>query len=234
MMGREERIPGFRDSGIPGFQTMTAAVGRDCGGTVLMESVLVLPFLLMLITGIFQFARFWQARLYTQYAAFNAARAALVYNPVHYRNGERFLERDGVVWLAAVSTLSWISDGGYSGGDSNFRMPGYGWVPRSRDVAQRVRISAARTDSYEQNGWVKVTVEFDYPTILAVYDPSPAWPGSRSGKGTDGVDRLANPKKFRYFTFRESCLLPKPWSTVGYPHIGGEEWRILRSDIGGS
>ena len=195
-----------------------------------METVLVMPFLLFLITAIFQLARFWQARLYTQYAAYNAARAVLVHNPKDYKEGEAFLERKGVAWLAALNTLAWIGDGDGSG--PNFYMDGYGPVPASTDVAGRVRIVPEGCS--EADGWVQVTVEYEYPTIFSVYDPGPAWPGSRTGKDEDRVAQLGDRSRFPHFKFKESCLLPKPWSTATFPSIKPTEWDELLLGIGGS
>lgn len=202
---------------------------RDCRGSVLMESVLVFPFLLFLITAIFQLARFWQARLYTQYAAYNAARAVLVHNPKDYMTGGKFRERGGVAWLAALNTLAWIGDGDGSG--PNFEMDGYGSVPASTDVARRVRIVPEA--SSEENGWVQVTVEYRYPTIFAVHDPAKTWPDGRPGATEDRVAQLSDTGRFPYFTFKESCLLPKPWSTTTFPGISPDEWLQLMSGIGG-
>ena len=194
-----------------------------------MESVLVFPFLLFLITAIFQLARFWQARLYTQYAAYNAARAVLVHNPKDYMTGGEFRERGGVAWLAALNTLAWIGDGDGSG--PNFEMDGYGSVPASTDVARRVRIVPEA--SSEENGWVQVTVEYRYPTIFAVHDPAKTWPDGRPGATEDRVAQLSDTGRFPYFTFKESCLLPKPWSTTTFPGISPDEWLQLMSGIGG-
>lgn len=208
---------------------------RDSGGTVLMESVMVLPLLLMLITGIFQFARFWQARLLTKYAAYNAARAALVYNPVHYRysadaggpNAGKFKAAEGVCWLAAVTTLSWMSttpDG------NNFWMPGYGSVPHSSQIRNQVRL--VPDGCQEENGWVKTTVSFQFPTLFAVFDASAMHPEEGNGGGGEGLDRLSDISKHPHFTFVESCVLPKPWTTERYPHTIPDELEVMNRHTG--
>ena len=199
---------------------------RDIGGTVLMESILVLPLLLMLITGIFQFARFWQARLLTRYAAFNAARATLVYNPEHYRSGNSFKEGDGVCWQAAVETLAWLSS---TPDSDNYWLPGYGSVPHSSRIREQVRIIPKGCT--EENGWVKVTVAFYFPTLFAVFDATAMHPdGDGGGKGPAELTDVA---KYPHFTFVESCILPKPWTTEMYPTIGKGERAMLASHLGG-
>ena len=51
---------------------------RTRRGSVMMEFVVAAPILLLLITACVQFAHLWLARLMTNYAAYSAARAALV------------------------------------------------------------------------------------------------------------------------------------------------------------
>ncbi len=199
---------------------------RDNRGTVLMESIMVLPLLLLLISGIFQFSRFWQARLLTRYAAFNAARAALVYNPVHYRSGNTFHAREGMCWLAAVETLSWMSASPNSG---NYQIPGYGLVPNS--TAIRSQVYLVPEGCTEQNGWVKVTVAFQFPTLFAVFDATAMYPGEDGDGGS--IAQLTDVANYPHFTLVESCILPKPWTTEMFPTTGKAERTMLASQLGG-
>lgn len=234
---REENVGLWRpgSGGAPGSRTFgrghespgaCRGLLRDSGGTVLMESILVLPLLLMLITGIFQFARFWQARLLTKLAAYNAARAALVYNPVHYRSGNTFHARDGMCWLAAVETLSWMSSSLDSG---NYLIPGYGLVPHSTAIRNQVHIVPLGCN--EENGWVKVTVAFDFPTLFAVFDATAMHPDGDGGG--EGPAELTDVAKYPHFTLVESCILPKPWTTEMFPTTGKAERTMLASQLGG-
>lgn len=215
---------------------------RDNGGTVLMESIMVLPLLLMLITGIFQFARFWQARLLTRYAAYNAARAALVYNPLHYRipaddpgpDAGKFMVRDGVCWLAAVQTLAWLG----ATPDSNpfwwippgSKIPGEK-VPNSSLIKSQVRL--VPEGCREENGWVRVTVAFDFPTLFAVFNAASLYPGGQTEKERGKIAAIDDPARYPHFTFVESSLLPKPWTTERYPHISPAEMQLLKTATGG-
>lgn len=209
---------------------------RDSGGTVLMESVMVLPLLLMLITGIFQFARFWQAKLLTRYAAYNAARAALVYNPIHYRysaddpgpNAGKFKEREGVCWLAAVTTLSWLSS---TTDANNLVIPKYGRVAHSTGIRSQVHLFA--DGCREQDGWVLVTLVFEFPSIFAAFDAALVHPDMTRGAKNGELDRLFSEAKYPRFTFVESCLLPKPWTTERFPHVTPDELQVLSSYTGG-
>lgn len=80
---------------------------RPSHGSVLMETVLVLPVLLALIGAVAQIATIYLAQVMTTYAAYNAARAALVHNPAEYpsvcrRAAEDSIGMNGAVRLAGV------------------------------------------------------------------------------------------------------------------------------------
>lgn len=197
-------------------------------GTVLMEAVLCLPLLLLLVTGVVQFARIWEARLFTQYAAYNAARAALVYNPADYGDSSVpgrfvFFEQGGPVWQAAVNTLAWKSSSGNSSDCLLF--PGFApkdRVPNSASVWGETKIFPAR--SWESNGMVCVTVNFQYPLLFSVFDPA------RLGASRETADEgnpLSALNDFATFSLTESCILPKPWSTEHYPRLSRQEWDVL-------
>ena len=157
-------------------------------GTVLMETVLVLPILTLLIFAIVQFVLIWYARIMTQYAAYNAARAALVYHPGEYRDVEmpskrvkpEFLPDRGPCWKAACRTLAWASsspewqseDGG---GGSKLGIPGwYDSIPHSSHIENQVRIvvknAGGELESVEMTNApvVRVTVDFDCPLHVPV------------------------------------------------------------------
>ena len=156
----------------------------DKHGTVLMETVLVLPILTMLIFAIVQFSLVWYARIMTQYAAYNAARAALVYHPGEYRVTdknvtEKFKTDKGPCWQAACRTLAWVSsspDWQSGDGGSKFSVPGwwptgggYDAIPNSSHIENQVRIvDTAESIEMTNAPVVKVTVEFDYPLHVPV------------------------------------------------------------------
>ena len=150
-------------------------------GTVLMETVLVLPILTTFMFAIVQFALIWYAQLMTHYAAYNAARAALVYHPSEYRTTEsgaiaaKFQERAGVCWQAAVRTLAPISFSP-EGGNSSLTIPGWwpltdGVVPYSSYIREQVRMHVAADGvepCEEGDGYVKACVDFDFPLVVPV------------------------------------------------------------------
>ena len=164
---------------------------RDRSGTVLMECVLVLPLLTLLIFAIVQFALIWYAQIMTHYAAYNAARAALVYHPGEYREvdadggiSQTFQMNSGVCWEAACRTLAWVSnspswDSDRLGGlGTGFAVPGwwptgggkYSPIPSSSHTENQVRIVNDLDWTVEMTNApvVKVTVAFDYPLHVPV------------------------------------------------------------------
>lgn len=247
-----------------------------------MEAVLCLPLLLCLVSGIIQFARLWEARFFTWLAAYNGARAALVYNEREYfgkdvetclirrskninaylANGWRYvrgsnaghvnwavLEKEqnqfyrdkGIVWLAAVNTLAWMSETDDS--DSLF-LPTLGHIPHSSRIKEQVEIvpesPTGKADDMrfceEKTGYVRVCVAFKFPLVFSVFDPSVLWRAPQDGPspianltGVEPDDRAARKagRLGRTFTLYETVLLPKPWTTRYYPLLSKEERKHL-------
>lgn len=173
-------------------------------GTVLMEAVLCLPLLVALCIGVAEFSRLWQARFLAFLAADHAARAALVHNPADYADGSgSFFEREGVAWAAAVETLAPLAQRNGLGG---------GLFPDRTLAAARTRIVPEK--SAERDETVSVTVEFRLPHLLAPVIPL-----------SDG--RPAPWTLFSHAVVTETCVLPKPWSTEGFPRLSDEERDFL-------
>lgn len=224
-----------RDNGCAGRRQSRRA------GSVLMECVLVLPLLTLLIFAIVQFALLWNAQIMTHYAAYNAARAALVYHPAEYRKEDglspEFQVSSGVCWEAAWRTLAWVSSSPDMDSGTKYKIPGW-WlgaggdspVPASSCIENQVRIvgdgqSAEMTDA----PIVKVTVAFDFPLhvpvigrMIAYFDhleaahPS-SWEvtGWRPAASAPELDKaLHHPVMgVDYVTLLSTVMLPKPWRT---------------------
>ncbi len=163
-MNREE---GRGKRGHSSLVTRHSSLSMRTEGSVLMEAIVCLPLLLLLVSGIWQFTRIWEARFFTWLAAYNAARATLVYNPLDYawklegasrqitddsamecrveKEPDRwiFRERAGVAWLAAVNTLAWISQ--TDGTEEEWYVfPRFGRIPHSGRITEQVRIVSER------------------------------------------------------------------------------------------
>lgn len=217
-------------------------------GTVLMETVLVLPILTLLIFAIIQFALIWYAQIMTQYAAYNAARAALVYHPGEYRESgipgttirtvvtDKFKTIEGPCWEAACRTLAWVSSSP-DGGGSKYGIPGwYGTsIPNSSHIAKQVRIDPDESLEMTNAPVVKVTVEFDFPLhvpvigrMLAYFNKvekeSPSkyevWGWSPGSGGDAKLDALHHSTmNVDFIKLRATAILPKPYRTSHFARI---------------
>ena len=177
------------------------AIHLTHGGTVLMETVLVLPILVLLVFAVAQFALLLQAQVMTHLAAYNAARAAIVHNPVEYLSGGAFRERSGVCWEAACQTLAPVS--GSSGvAETGVGVYGWGGYPNSKLIGSQVKIDpAGSSDGIESGGAlpaVKVKVCFQCPLNVPVV-------GAMLKDSSLGSIPCASLHAY--------CVLPKPWST---------------------
>lgn len=213
---------------------------RATAGTVLMECVLVLPLLTLLIFAIVQFSLIWYARIMTQYAAYNAARAALVYHPGEYMTtnqlGESvFRTNSGVCFDAARRTLAWVSSSpawqsANGGRGSVVGIPGwYDSIPNSSHIDRQVRIVQSESEEMKDPPVVKVTVAFDYPLhvpvvgrMLAYFDRVEAdnpstyevWGWNPDADGLNKLDSLRHgTMNVDFITLRAMAILPKPWRT---------------------
>ena len=220
-------------------------------GTVLMECVLVLPLLTLLIFAIVQFALIWYAQIMTHYAAYNAARAALVYHPGEYRkveNGQisdEFLKTSGVCWEAACRTLAWVSMSP-DGGGTGFGIPGWwkqgnGYAPilASSHVQNQVRIVPSQSIEMTNAPAVKVSVAFDFPLyvpvigrMIAYFDKIEADSPSRwevtgwapDSAGYSRLDSMVHQTMgVDYITLTGTMLLPKLWSSGRFARMPTRE-----------
>lgn len=163
-------------------------------GSVLMEFVIVAPMLLLLIFGIIQFAYLFMAKQLTFYAAYSAARTALVYNIKDYTventdpaadpdSSDRFLPSSGPLYLAASTIMSWMNAGD---GSSDFP-----FVPKGNaDVWWQVRISGKERIvqvGKDQIPTVAVTVHYYCPLLIPLVGDMLAYVLARdTGSGSNG------------------------------------------------
>lgn len=188
---------------------------RDQKGSILAEFVVVMPILLLLIFGIIQFSTVWIARLMTRYAAFCAARTAIVYNPGDYEG----LTNSGPVHRAACIVLAWTSM--TVEGNSDYQVHGWGEIPASRDINRQVEVSVEDLTSLaaEKNPLpaVKVTVRFHYPLWIPF---AGSIIGHFANGGSGQWDLVFQPDggfDGNCITLTESWIMPRPWNTSAFP-----------------
>ena len=184
-------------------------------GSVMMETVLVLPILLILLFFIIQLPFVLLAKQMTYYAAYCGARTALVYNPADYA------EDGGIVHRAACTALSWISQS--TSGSHPITIPtndneGY-TIPRSDNVAKQVsvEISEPTQDNPEEDNLplVKVTVIFQCPLLIPL--------GGRLIASMAGTEGTEDSHGWYSIPIQETCILAKPYSTETFPLIPRED-----------
>ena len=203
-------------------------------GSMMLEAVLVMPVFVFLVFLIIQASFVWTARQMTLYAAYCAARAALVYNPKDYSEND-----SGVAHKAACTVLSWIA---FSDKGSNpVKIPttnGSYEVPCSDDVGSQVRVNIE-----EQTGGlpaVKATVDFKYPLFIPfgglvfAFNPKPnGWDvGPKEGGLIASGDAVEEDSRL-YLYVRESYTLAKPYKTETFPRAAEKDKPYL-GIVGGS
>jgi len=200
---------------------------KDDQGTVLMEFVMVMPILVFMIFGIIQLSIICMVKQVTHYAAFNAARAAIVYHPADFSDNGVFYSDRGVVHEAACTTLAWL--GQMPGGSGRLEIPDWGPVHGSGFIHSQVAIDPDNSSILTDVPGVKVTVLFRFPLNIPYAGHVIAYfHGGGKSEGVWTIDGLAPvemvekvaPLKLNdvpCFTFRESYILPRPWDTGMFP-----------------
>ena len=195
-------------------------------GSILAETVLVMPLLLLLIFGVIQFALIWTAKQMTAYAAFCATRAIMV-----VPDGEKL----DAARKAAKVALSWMCMADQ--GENGVSIPGWGKVNGSGSVDRRVIIT--RNDllvTGENNPVAAVEVHFRYPLLIPgmavnkVLASAATANGAQTIGGTPDFYRdlstaAGNPDTsidgfWPWIELSEKCVLPMPYSTAAFPKDG--------------
>jgi len=219
-------------------------------GAIALETVLILPVLLLIILYLLQLIFVLLAKEMTYYASYCGARAALVYNPSDYN-----VSGGGVVGEAVCTVLAWVSQS--VEGSTPLKIPVDGGedytIPRSDHVRKQVQVTIREglsTDmenprSDEDFPMVSVTVDFKCPLLIPVggrifagltrdknREPRVAG-GDTVSEFADIVARGAENEEgrgwlYNYITISETCSLGKPYNTVTFPRIPQEDAFIMR------
>jgi len=132
-------------------------------GSVMLETVFMLPVILTLIMGIGQFAHILLARQVVTYAAYASARAALPMSD--QKIGGAQSEAEFAALQAAKQICAPITLGGEeSSGAKQLRLPWVGEITGSEAVGKKLRVSLA----HSPNQFESVTVEMDFPLVFPV------------------------------------------------------------------
>lgn len=218
-------------------------------GSILAETVLVMPLLMLLIFGVIQFALIWTAKQMTAYAAFCATRAIMV-----VPNNEK---QDAANNAAKVA-LSWIALADKDHRAKQVSIPGWGRVPGSGSLDARLlthknKLGVEILENGEENPVAAVRVSFRFPLMIpgmaanklvgnfsdrnkaaqsiqdqqdadgyashTFYDDLHFAAGRGRFNEKDGMDSIDG---WPYITLTETCVLPMPYSTKKFPRKGFE------------
>ena len=157
---------------------------RDESGSVMLEFVIAFPLVLVLMLGCFQMAHLWIAKMVVHYAAFCAARSALV-RPAN--------EYQGAAQQAAQQVCDWMGTG------------------LLQAKTQNVSDGPEWNVTAEVTGTFSLLAPVVGPIIawgMNPWDQASAWDTpSRSGANTDSSG-------YPTITLTEKVTLPKPYRTM--------------------
>ena len=211
-------------------------------GSILAETVLVMPLLLLLIFGIFQFALIWTAKQMTAYAAFCAARAVLVERmPTSYdgTNGAAFTDALVAAQSAAEFALAPVSFAD-DGGGNEVVVPGWGRIygsGKSLGFGNRVRLAMIFRDGGSET--VTSLVQFRFPLLVPgmainriIENAAKSSPKLDGAGFYEDLDKAAGAVRvsWPYLTFTETCVLPLPYQTEFFPTGGYSGIDIRKGD----
>ena len=192
-------------------------------GSVLMETVIAMPILLLLIFGVIQFAHIWTARQMTAYAAYCATRAVMIVPPD---------EQKSAAQNAAEVALSWMNLADSKNDDVT--IPGWGRIngAGTSDHGRRRTSVTVLEDGTDDDFQVSsVQVKFKFPLLIPAMAINKiiaraAVSGASLAKGTgdfygDLDSSAGNPDLidgWPYIELTETCVLPMPYSTARFPN----------------
>jgi hypothetical protein len=183
----------------------------------MLEFVLAFPLVLLLILGSIQIAHIWVARMVVHYAAYSAARAALVCHTSEYSSFS-----DGSPHgpeRAAERVTAWVVMGERPA-ETDVTVPGWGDIPGSGAAGRKTRCEVVESEPWN----VKATVQLDFALIVPIAGPLIGWsvhPFPWFEGGTTGPplardvtvgagDEVLYPE----IELEESVSLSKPYVTV--------------------
>lgn len=215
-------------------------------GSILMETVIVMPILLLLIFGIIQTAMIWTGKQLTVYAAYCAARAITVVRApgseeprdgiwTNESDRESAAEQDEAAARAAKMALAWVCfyDNNADEIPKRIQIPGWGAVDQSGSMDKRVTVKVLKRGV--EDPYVSVRVTFKMSLMMPVMGVDSLMAKAAEGdediyresdfygnlaKAARGASRLYG---LPYIEFTETCAIPMPYSTRNFPR-GAYDW----------
>jgi Flp pilus assembly protein TadG len=187
--------------------------GQTRSGSVMLEFILAFPLILTLLTACMQFAHLWMGKQVIHYAAFCAARAALVCEPSEYPAAGR---------QAAEQICAWVVNGKMAG-EADKRIPGWGEIPGSGGVKRKTQVTVTEVGQWN----VRATVEHDFALVFPVAGPMIGWLVNPWDGGSEYDEQRADTSgnvgdgdliRYPHLKFKETVVLSKPYKTL--PRMG--------------
>ena len=192
-----------------------------------METVIVMPLLLLLVFGVIQFAHIWTARQMVAYAAFCATRAVMVVPSVPSS------EQDKAALNAAEVALSWMNMADGDQDENTVKIPGWGEVVGSARSRDRVTVKVEKGGEGDDEV-AQVEVTFKFPLLIPVMavnrifakgakQASILLPDTSKANFYEDLvtasERLGEDEigGWPYIKLTETCVLPMPYSTEDFP-----------------
>ena len=188
-------------------------------GSVMLEFVIAFPLILTLMLACMQFAHMWMAKLVVHYAAYCAARAALVCASGEYQAAAK---------QAAEQVCAWIVIGSAPGAPDK-RIPGWGAIPDSGGVGRKTTAQIQAEGRWN----VRATVTFDFALIFPLVGPIIGYGMNPWQRGQEYVNQRADPTgnigaadrvNYPHIRFTEVVVLPKPYVTVANTGLPSPGW----------
>ncbi len=175
-------------------------------GSVMLEFVMVFPLVLTLILGAAQFGHVWLARQVVSYAAYTAARTALVAEPSEYQAAAQ---------RAAEQVCAWVVIG-QAAGENEKEIPGWGAIPGSGAVSRKTNVSIEELDDWN----IKATVTFDFAMVMPIAGAVIGWAvnplewAERRQDATGNIHRYQDAVGYPHLRFEETIVMAKPYRTM--------------------
>ena len=141
-------------------------------GSMLLESCLIMPLLVLLILAVVQFAQIWTARHIVAYAAYCATRSTMSVHPLQQEKTALAAAREVCAWVNLVGVPSEEdSDGNDAKG--GLSVPGWGEIPNSDSIDRRVKVEVmnlnyAANAAGKSTGVASVSVTYRFPLVMPV------------------------------------------------------------------
>ncbi len=185
-------------------------------GSVMLEFVISFPLVLTLILGAAQFGHIWLARQAVSYAAYAAARTALVCEKGEYQEACQKAAEEVCAWVVV----------GQAAGESEKNIPGWGKIPGSGAVGRKTEVKIEELDDWN----IKATVTMDFALVMPIAGAVIGWAVNplewveHKQDVTGDKHRYQDSIQYPHVRFQETVVLAKPYKTMPRRNVPRGGW----------